>query len=135
MEKKYICIRDLQGGEFAVGYSMTVEEWRGQAMEWAESDNNEGLVESLETLNSDEVINFIIDFWELEIVESSDLVENILFDINDVIEDYEKQYNKELGELENVDNITDSMKRLKSLIHELKRTKDLIYNELRKGNK
>ena len=94
MEKKYICINDLQGGEFAVGYSMTVEEWRGQAMEWAEKDNIEETIEELEKLKENEVIDYIREIWELEIVESNDLAENILFNINCVIDEYnEKLHN------------------------------------------
>ena len=79
MEKKYICIRDLQGGEFAVGNSMTVGEWRGQAIEWAENDNTEETIEELENLKENEVMDYIREVWELEIVESNDFAENILF--------------------------------------------------------
>ena len=135
MEKKFMCIKDLQGGEFAVGYSMTVEEWRGQAMEWAENDNTEETIEELENLKENEVIDYIREVWELEIVESNDFAENILFDINEVIEDYKHEYNRELGKLDNVNNINEEMKRIRDIIHGLERTKDLIYNELRKGNK
>lgn len=135
MEKKYICIRDLQGGEFAVGYSMTVGEWRGQAIEWAENDNTEETIEELEILKENEVMDYIREVWELEIVESNDFAENILFDINEVIEDYKHEYNRELGKLDNVNNINEEMKRIKDIIKGLERTKDLIYNELRKGNR
>lgn len=135
MEKKYICIRDLQGGEFALGYSMTVGEWRGQAIEWAENDNTEETIEELEILKENEVMDYIREVWELEIVESNDFAENILFDINEVIEDYKHEYNRELGKLDNVNNINEEMKRIKDIIKGLERTKDLIYNELRKSNK
>lgn len=135
MEKKYICINDLQGGEFAVGYSMTVEEWRGQAMEWAENDGIDETIEELENLKENEVIDYIREVWELEIVESNNFAENILFYINEVIEDYEHEYNRELKKLDNVNNINEEMKRIRDIIHGLERTKDLIYNELRKSNK
>lgn len=135
MEKKYICINDLQGGEFAVGYSMTVEEWRGQAIEWAENDNTEETIEELENLKENEVMDYIREVWELEIVESNDLAENILFNINCVIDEYNEKYNKELSKIDNKNMINDEMKRIKEIVRELERTKDLIYDELRKGNR
>lgn len=135
MEKKYICIRDLQGGEFAVGYSMSVEEWRGQAFEWAENDNIEETIEELEKLKENEIIDYIREVWELEIVESNDFAENILFNINCVIDEYNEKYNKELSKIDNKNMINDEMKRIKEIVRELERTKDLIYDELRKGNR
>ena len=89
----------------------------------------------LENLKENEVIDYIREVWELEIVESNDFAENILFDINGVIEDYEHEYNRELEKLDNVNNINEEIKRIRDIIHGLERNKDLIYNELRKGNR
>ena len=94
MERKYICIKDLQNGNFGVGYSMTIEEWRGQAMEWAENDGDSETYEELEKLDTSEVLDYIREIWELEIVESDNLAENILFEISNVIDDYSRVYIK-----------------------------------------
>ena len=87
MEKKFMCIKDLQNGNFGVGHCMSIEEWRGQAMEWAENDGDSETYEELEKLDTSEVLDYIREIWELEIVESDDLAENILFEISNVIDD------------------------------------------------
>lgn len=127
MEKKYICIRDLQGGEFAVGNSMTVGEWRGQAMEWAENDGDSETYYELEKLDTNEVLDYIREIWEIEIVESNDLAENILFEISNVIDEYSREYYKTENEQEK--------KRIRDIVKGLEETKEIIYNELRKMDK
>lgn len=127
MEKKFMCIKDLQGGNFAVGYSMTIEEWRGQAMEWAENDGDSETYEELEKLNTSEVLDYIREIWELEIVESDNLAENILFEISNVIDDYSRVYVKLEDEKEK--------ERIRDIVKGLEETREIIYNELRKMNK
>lgn len=127
MEKKFMCIKDLQNGNFGVGYSMTIEEWRGQAMEWAENDGDSETYEELEKLDTSEVLDYIREIWELEIVESDDLAENILFEINNVIDDYSRTYNKlEDGK---------EKERIRDIVKGIEETKEMIYNELRKMDK
>lgn len=63
---KYRVIKDLQGGCFGMDRDFTVEEWREQAIEWADMDDNEELIAVLECLKDEKVIPFIADFWELE---------------------------------------------------------------------
>lgn len=127
MEKKFMCIKDLQGGNFAVGYSMTIEEWRGQAMEWAENDGDSETYEELVELDTSEVLDYIREIWELEIVESDDLAENILFEISNVIDDYSREYNKLEDEKEK--------ERIRDIVKWLEEAREVIYNELRKMDK
>ena len=127
MERKYMCIKDLQNGNFGVGYSMTIEEWRGQAMEWAENDGDSETYEELEKLDTSEVLDYIREIWELEIVESDDLAENILFEISNVIDDYSREYYKLEDEREK--------ERIRDIVKGLEETKEMIYNELRKMDK
>lgn len=127
MERKYICIKDLQNGNFGVGYSMTIEEWRGQAMEWAENDGDSETYEELEKLDTSEVLDYIREIWELEIVESDNLAENILFEISNVIDDYSRVYIKLEDEKEK--------ERIRNIVKGLEETREVIYNELRKMDK
>ena len=127
MEKKFMCIKDLQNGNFGVGYSMTIEEWRGQAMEWAENDGDSETYEELEKLDTSEVLDYIREIWELEIVESDDLAENILFEISNVIDEYSREYIKLEDEKEK--------ERIRDIVKGLEETREIIYNELRKMDK
>lgn len=127
MEKKFMCIKDLQNGRFGVGYSMTIEEWRGQAMEWAENDGDSETYEELEKLDTSEVLDYIREIWELEIVESDNLAENILFEISNVIDDYSRVYIKLEDEKEK--------ERIRNIVKGLEKTREIIYNELRKMDK
>lgn len=81
MKEKFICINDLQGGEFAVGCVMTIEEWRERAMFWADSDSNEELFRSVKKLPKKEVVDFIQDIWDLKIISVNDLDIESMFEI------------------------------------------------------
>ena len=139
MEKKYICIRDLQGGEFALGYSMTVEEWRGQAIEWAENDGDNETYEELEKLDTSEVLDYIREIWELEIVESNKFATDLLFKINDNIDVFKgclKEYYKDLEKKDyNKDMILDMIDKVKTKISTLNNVKLMIFNTLRGDKK
>lgn len=67
--KKYRVIEDLQGGSFGMDRDYTIEQWREQALEWAEMDENDGLIEKLESLSESDVLPFIAEFWQLEFAE------------------------------------------------------------------
>ena len=71
MEKKYIVIRDCQGGEFGMYRDFTAKEWGEQAYEWANSDDwenpDECLIDSFKS--PEECIAFIVDMWEIDIRE------------------------------------------------------------------
>lgn len=66
MKVKYKVTKDLQGGEFGMYRELTIEQWRNQAIEWAEMDDNYDLVDILNKLKPRDVINYISEVWELE---------------------------------------------------------------------
>jgi hypothetical protein len=83
--KKYIVIRDYQGGSFGMCRDYTAKEWGEQAYEWADSDGSEyadqWLLENFtKNYSTDkngnkhysteqDLINTIADIWEIELVE------------------------------------------------------------------
>lgn len=68
---KFICIKDLQGGDFAVGASATIEEWRKIALDWADNDNNNELYETIKKLPTKQVIEFIKEIWQIIIIPTN----------------------------------------------------------------
>jgi len=68
----YVCIRDYQGGSFGMYRAFTIEEWRENALEWCDSDDNEELYNTLKTLPQKYVIDYINDIWQIEIVKVKD---------------------------------------------------------------
>ncbi len=62
---RYRVTEDLQGGEFGMYRDYTVEQWRAQAIEWATTDDNDGLVETLQSLDEKDVLRFISELWAL----------------------------------------------------------------------
>ena len=99
MEKKYICVRDFQGGSFGMYRTYTAKEWGEQAYEWADSDNwenpDECLLESFKT--EQDLIDFIADMWEIQIEELSkdniEVVEYLLQELKE-IKEYDLDFNK-----------------------------------------
>lgn len=69
--KKYECIKDLQGGSFAVGRVGDLKYWREVAIDWASSDESLGLVRQLTRyeIKSKDLIDFIQEHWQIEIRE------------------------------------------------------------------
>ena len=70
--KHYRVIKDLQGGEFGMYRVYTVRGWKNQALEWAEMDENDFLIENLNKLSNEKIIPFISDIWALEFTEVSE---------------------------------------------------------------
>lgn len=70
--KTYTCIEDRQGGDFALGKTMTAEEWGEEAYSWAYGDDwtnpEEPLLKNFKT--EKECLDFIQDMWEITIVPS-----------------------------------------------------------------
>lgn len=68
--KKYICIKDYQGGEFGMYRCFTAKQWGKQAFEWADMDDWENPKECLiENFKTEEgLIDFIQDIWDIKIV-------------------------------------------------------------------
>ena len=71
MKKQFINIEDLQGTGWAVGCYGTLLQWRKRAMGWAYMDDNYGVLNLLKTykIKNSELIDFINEFWEINIVE------------------------------------------------------------------
>ena len=101
MEKKYICVRDFQGGSFGMYRTYTAKEWGEQAMEWADSDGSEyadqWLLENFsknyyvnekneKKYNTEEdLINAIADMWEIQLEELSiDNIEVVEYLLNEL---------------------------------------------------
>ena len=63
---RYRVSEDLQGGNFGMYRDYTVEQWREQAIDWATLDDNDGLVETLQELKSEDVMEFIAVMWALK---------------------------------------------------------------------
>lgn len=87
MEKKYIVIRDYQGGEFGMYRDYTAKEWGEQAFSWAENDDWEQPEECLlENFKSEkELIDFIQDMWEIEIIELDKNNNEVMDFLKDII--------------------------------------------------
>lgn len=68
----YVCVADLQTGDWCVGTVRTAEGWRRLALGWAYSDQNEWATKALKALYkqpADKIIEFVSDYWELKIIE------------------------------------------------------------------
>ena len=98
MKKLYMCTRDLQGGSFGVGRIETASQWKRTAMEWCWQDDSTELASELWHIkNEKEIIGFIQEIWELEIIEISDFSAKLIKLIN--------KKEDEVGRLLDDDNI------------------------------
>lgn len=72
----YINIDDYQNSNFAIGRIGTLNQWREQAIEWLDSGENEAMINFLKnhTIRDDELINYINNLWEINIVKYDDKV-------------------------------------------------------------
>lgn len=105
-EKKYIVIKDFQGGEFGMYRVYTAKEWGEQAYEWADSDGSEEadqwLLENFtkgywvdgdknrHQFTEQDLINEIADMWQIELVElnkNDKKVIDFLEDTHDIYQD------------------------------------------------
>ena len=115
MEKKYICVRDFQGGSFGMYRTYTAKEWGEQAMEWADSDGSEyadqWLFENFsknyyinekneKKYNTEEdLINAIADMWEIQLEELSiDNIEVVEYLLKEI--EHYKNYENDFGQHE-----------------------------------
>lgn len=69
--KKYRVTRDLQGGDFGMYRDYTLKEWREQAIEWCEMDDNYATARALKRyeVKNCNLIDFIAEVWGLEFSE------------------------------------------------------------------
>ena len=82
-DKLYVNIHDNQGTGWALGRIGTVEQWREQAMDWADSDDNEETYDTLRDLRKDEVIEYVSDVWDICIKDIRELTHEEFDDIKD----------------------------------------------------
>ena len=82
MKKLYININDYQNTNFAIGRCLTLKGWREQAMDWAYMDEYISLYNALKyyKIKNNELIDFINDFWQIEIVEYKEEYKDLLED-------------------------------------------------------
>ena len=87
MQKKYIVIRDYQGGEFGMYRDYTAKEWGEQAFTWADSDGWENPEECLleNFKNEKELIDYIQEMWDVEIVELNKNNNEVMEFLKDII--------------------------------------------------
>lgn len=73
--KLYINVWDYQGGNWAVGEVGNLKHWRTLAMQWADSDESWDLYSALKNykIKNEDLIKYINDMWEIEIVEFNPL--------------------------------------------------------------
>lgn len=67
--KRYRVVKDLQGDEFGMYRDYTIEQWRQQAIGWAEMDEHDGVVERLKEMPEEQILPYIADFWTVEFAE------------------------------------------------------------------
>lgn len=67
--KRYRVVKDLQGDEFGMYRDYTIEQWRQQAIDWAEMDENDDVVERLKKMPEEQILPYIADFWTVEFAE------------------------------------------------------------------
>lgn len=67
--KRYRVVKDLQGDEFGMFRDYTIEQWRQQAIDWAEMDENDDVVERLKKMPEEQILPYIADFWTVEFAE------------------------------------------------------------------
>lgn len=68
-EKLYAVTNDYQGGEFGMYRLYTIEQWREQALEWADTDEADEIMEELKNLPAEQVIDYIAELWSLGFAE------------------------------------------------------------------
>lgn len=85
--EKYICVRDLQGGSFAVGRVLTTKEWLEQALEWCYQDDNEEYARFLKKIPKKDIIGEIASVWDLQIIPIEDLPLQEMWDLFDFIDE------------------------------------------------
>lgn len=86
--KRYIVVRDLQGGEFGMGRDYTVEEWVEQAIDWHDGDDyfdnkehekrfKQELLRDAKKHGDWYVLNYIAEMWQLEFDTKENVVANL----------------------------------------------------------
>lgn len=61
----YYVAEDYQHTDFGMQRNYTIQEWREQALEWADMDENDGLIETLNTIKDEDLLDFISEIWQI----------------------------------------------------------------------
>lgn len=85
-EKRYYVTEDRQGADFGKYRIYTIEQWREQAKEWCEMDDNDELWGCINKLPKDQVIDFIDDMWTITLKETTFTTELLQKAFNSYIE-------------------------------------------------
>ena len=84
-EKLYINTFDDQGTYWALGRIGTLKDWREQAIDWAEGDDAEGIVEELIETKNSELIDVINEIWSICIKPINELTHEEFDDLKDIM--------------------------------------------------
>ena len=64
-KETYFVAEDYQHTEFGMQRNYTLQEWREQAIEWADMDEHDGLIDTLNTIDDNELLDFISEIWQI----------------------------------------------------------------------
>lgn len=64
-KETYYVAEDYQNTEFGMQRNYTLQEWREQALEWADMDENDDLIAVLETIKDEKLLDFISEIWQI----------------------------------------------------------------------
>lgn len=64
-KETYFVAEDYQHTDFGMQRNYTLQEWREQAIEWADMDEHDGLIETLNTIDDNELLDFISEIWQI----------------------------------------------------------------------
>lgn len=64
-KETYFVAEDYQRTEFGMQRNYTLQEWREQAIEWADMDENDDLIAVLETIKDEKLLDFISEIWQI----------------------------------------------------------------------
>lgn len=76
-KKLYINLEDYQNGGWFVGVYGTLKQWRNQAMEWCDMDENYEIYNLLKyyKIKNCDLLYFINDYWTIGIEEFNPTIE------------------------------------------------------------
>lgn len=64
-KETYFVAEDYQCTDFGMQRNYTLQEWREQAIDWADMDEHDGLIETLKTIKDEELLDFISEIWQI----------------------------------------------------------------------
>lgn len=64
-KETYYVAEDYQCTDFGMQRNYTLQEWREQAIEWADMDENDDLIAILETIKDEKLLDFISEIWQV----------------------------------------------------------------------